>query len=475
MNKKTKKSFLSFKTWLMIWIAGMAGQLAWNIENQWFNTFVYAKIAPDPNIITWMVAISAIVSTGATFLMGTFSDRIGKRKIFISLGYVMWGVSTIVFGLTQFAVGAIGVTGAALLVIFADAIMSFFGSTGNDAGFNSWTTDITNPTNRGKLGAVIAVQPVLSTIGGSLIFGAIIGLFKNFEVNGYTLDYFMMFLLVGVVIILIGILSYFFIDESKDLKPQRGMSFVKSLKKPFNFKALKNNKLMLFVLLIFMVFFISFNIYFPHILNYFLYGTGKEAVTWLNNAIFNGSDMKETLAGAIMAIGMLFGFPFLVIYSKHLNNKKFVPILLISLFMNIIGLVVLFLSGLLGAKEGLMIALMIVGIFFVGTGYMGIYQTLMVWIKNLYPEDMRSQFEGVRMIFYVCIPMFLGSLVGNVVITVLGTPQTFYYEGVPVDGFVPNFWLFLVAIGLALLTLIPILLAKNSIKKNPPTYVGEEG
>ena len=87
MEKKENK--LGFVTWLTIWLLGMSGQLAWVIENQYFNTYVYAKIAPDPTIITWMVALSAVVSTFATFLMGTISDRVGKRRFLILLGYVM--------------------------------------------------------------------------------------------------------------------------------------------------------------------------------------------------------------------------------------------------------------------------------------------------------------------------------------------------------------------------------------------------
>ena len=49
MKGKTKASGLQF--WLLVWGLGIAGQLCWNIENQWFNTFVYAKIAKDPTII----------------------------------------------------------------------------------------------------------------------------------------------------------------------------------------------------------------------------------------------------------------------------------------------------------------------------------------------------------------------------------------------------------------------------------------
>ena len=68
MKEKTNASGLRF--WILVWGLGIAGQLCWNIENQWFNTFVYAKIAKDPTIISWMVAISAI----ATILTGQEID-----------------------------------------------------------------------------------------------------------------------------------------------------------------------------------------------------------------------------------------------------------------------------------------------------------------------------------------------------------------------------------------------------------------
>lgn len=56
---ETQKAKIGFKNWFFIWTLGMIGQLCWNIENYWFNTFVYAKISPNPTIITFMVAISA--------------------------------------------------------------------------------------------------------------------------------------------------------------------------------------------------------------------------------------------------------------------------------------------------------------------------------------------------------------------------------------------------------------------------------
>ncbi|MCI2068918.1 MAG: MFS transporter [Bacilli bacterium] len=465
-NTKTQeKSGLGLKTWLVIWVAGMAGQLAWNIENQWFNTFVYAKIAPDPGIITWMVALSAIVSTLATFFGGTLSDRVGKRKIFILIGYVMWGVSTIIFGCTQFFPGVVM---EAVMVVVFDCVMSMFGSLGNDCGFNTWTTDISTPKNRGSLGTAIAIQPVVATIVGSIGFGAIIDAFKDFKVNGQQLDYFMMFLIVGVFIALVGVSTYFLIQDSPSLKPHKDGTYLEAMKKPFNFKLLKENKLLIYVLCVFMAFFISFNVYFPHILNYFIYSCSS--VTWLNDKLQMNS--INTIAGAIMAVGLLLGVPLVIVSGKALNKQKFIPVLILSVASNLIGLVILFLGGIFGAIEGGQLAILFIGTFFMGAGYMGLYQALMVWVKDLYPEDMRSQFEGVRMIFYICIPMFLGTLVGDVIVKNLGTPISLTYTTGTVSGFAPNHWLFLVAIGLGLLTFIPIYLCDKEAKEHPPVYQG---
>ena len=132
---KTKQNNWSF--WAIVWGMGLAGQLCWNMENQWFNPFVYAKISGDVNIVTWMVIVSALVTTVSTFVFGTWSDRLGKRRIFVSCGYIIWGFTTILFGLTEYArdsgIGALMALSGALVVI-TDAIMSFFGSMAFDSG-----------------------------------------------------------------------------------------------------------------------------------------------------------------------------------------------------------------------------------------------------------------------------------------------------------------------------------------------------
>ena len=46
-----------------------------------------------------MVGWSAAAATLTALLMGALSDRVGKRRIFIAGGYILWGASTAAFGL----------------------------------------------------------------------------------------------------------------------------------------------------------------------------------------------------------------------------------------------------------------------------------------------------------------------------------------------------------------------------------------
>ena len=177
--KKEKKTGLGLKMWILIWGLGLTAQICWNIENQWFNTFVYAKIGKDPSIITGMLICSAAATTFSTFFFGTWSDRNGRRRIFMSLGYILWGIFTILFGLTEFISRELYlVTG--ISVVLADTVMSFFGSMANDAAYNAWTNDIMTDDNRGQIGASLATQPVIGTILGTVIGGFLVGSEDNY-------------------------------------------------------------------------------------------------------------------------------------------------------------------------------------------------------------------------------------------------------------------------------------------------------
>ena len=99
--KNTSTKSITPRTWFVMASLALTGQIAWAVENSWFNTFVFDTITPDPRPVAWMVAASAITATLTTLLMGTLSDRTrsrwGKRRPYILTGYCLWGLATILF------------------------------------------------------------------------------------------------------------------------------------------------------------------------------------------------------------------------------------------------------------------------------------------------------------------------------------------------------------------------------------------
>ena len=213
MKNKKQGNMSSFRFWLIVWGMGLAGQLCWNMENQWFNTFVYAKISQDVDIVTWMVILSAFVTTLSTFVFGTLSDRLGSRKRFVSIGYIIWGVATIVFGLTEFLKSPTGaaLAVAGLLVVLTDAVMSFFGSMGNDSGYNTWLNDYTNDSNKGQVGAALAALPVIGTVIGTVVGGMLVNVGNptvGTDAYNPSLDnYQLLFWAMGLFVILVRLIA----------------------------------------------------------------------------------------------------------------------------------------------------------------------------------------------------------------------------------------------------------------------------
>ena len=428
-----KRSNLRF--WVLVWGLGLIGQLCWNIENQWFNTFVYAKIAKDPTIISWMVAVSAIATTVSTFLFGTLSDRCGKRKPFMAVGYILWGIFTILFGTTEFiakgnAANVVVVAGTA--VVLADALMSFFGSMGNDASFNAWLNDSMTEENRGGIGAALATQPVIGTILGTILGGILIGSEDN---------YMRLFVVFGGLAIVFGILSLFLVEDRKDLKPYKEGSFFSQLCKAFNLSELLKHKELVWVFLVLTTYFIAFNVYYPHVGNYMIYYLGFSADS----------------IGIIQGIALILGMFSVIPSSKLLNKGKFTLAASVSIILSMVGVGIL---GLFGRPQYIDPSTilnwpLLVGLFFFGCGYIMFMQVTSVWMKQLFPEDSKGQFEGFRIIFFVLIPWIVSPFIANPIIKNNGE----IIDSNGLSAYLPTHVLFLVSTVLILLTFVPLFFA----------------
>ena len=428
MEKKNVAEKIGRREWILIWVVGLAGQLCWNVENQWFNTFIYEKIGPYPEIISWMTAVSSIVTTFSTFFWGTWSDRKGKRRPFIFIGYVLWGMFTIMFGVSEF-LPKNQIVAAAVMVVAMDALMSFFGSMGNDAAFSSWTTDISNEKNRGQIGAAMAALPIIGTIAGTVVSGILINI----------LDYFAFFIIMGVSVMIIGTVGFLFMQEGENLQSNRDeKGFWHQVFSVFNFKTVKENKELFCVFLISCVYFICFNFYYAHIGNYFIYVLGFD----------------EGMSGILQGVGLGLAILATVPATKAINNGKHIKMIIASIIFSVVGLFVI-------GFAGNTIAFLVPGIILAGIGYVLIMQTTTAWSKNLYPEGSFGQFEGVRIVFNVMIPMVLGPSSANIVIQNLGTQVVINGN----EGMAPSAMLFFVAGIMSAFTLIPTYFATKQKRK----------
>ena len=396
--------------WTLLLVIGFSAQIAWVIENNWFANFLYSDFGAQLGVVTAMTICSATATTFSALFFGTLSDRIGSRKKLIAWGSVLWGIFTIAFGLTHYLresiynnVMLVGVT-----IVAADTIMSFFGSMANDAGYNAWYADMMDDSNSGQLGAVAATLPVIGTLVGTLVGGMF--------VNGLATEsnpqagYIIFFSAAGGVTILVGIASFFLLKDSPELRPVRDGSFWRQFGSTFNFRRFVENRELALVFLTLCVFFIGYNCYFIHIMN------------WMNYTL--GFDDPSLILGIPLLIAVAVSVPFV----KVINSKKVPAVAAFATILSILGcLFVYFIVGSMqdsfDTENALNLAAnwpCFIGIILVGVGYVVFMQAMTVWMKRLYPEEHRGRFEGIRIMFFVFFPMIAGPLLADPICRAFG-------------------------------------------------------
>lgn len=408
--EKTKNSK---KFWIALVIFSLVGQVAWVVENMYFNVFIYKMWGASAGAISTMVAASAVAATVTTLLIGALSDKLGKRKIFICAGYILWGFSICSFALIRLDVinalfpaaasaAAVGVS----LVIIMDCVMTFFGSSANDACFNAWLTEAADTANWGAVEGINAMMPLLAIL---VVFGGFMG-FDLDKRESWTA----IFLIIGITVVVLGIAGFFLIQESS-IKAQGNAHYFKNIFYGFRPSVIRGNPVLYLTLIAYAAFGISIQIFMPYLILYFTVTLG------MDNYVL------------IFAPAIVLAAVFTAFYGRVYDRLGFRKAVLPALILLLVGYVVLYFFR--------STAPVFIGTLLMMCGYLAGMTVFGAMLRDFTPENKAGMFQGQRIVGQVLIPGIIGPAIGAAVLqnaeTIIGDDGT--------TSFIPNENIFLAA------------------------------
>ena len=421
------KTKLTGRFWLCITIFSLMGQIAWVVENMYFNVFIYKMFHASAADISNMVAASAVTATVTTVFMGALSDKIGKRKLFICGGYLLWGISIFSFILLRedlisktFGMAVNAATVGISLTIILDCVMTFFGSTANDAAFNAWLTDSTDPTNRGAAEGINAMMPLVSIL---VVFGGFM-FFDLEQASSWTL----IFTIIGILTSAVGILGFFIIKEP-EVKQVKD-SYLGSILYGFRPKTVKENPKLYLSLLAFIVFNISIQIFMPYLIIYY-------------EVSLQMKDYVLIMAPAIVLASVVTAF-----WGSVYDKKGFLFSGLVAVICLLLGYGVLYFT-----KTTLPV---FIGSLLMMSGYLAGMAVFGARIRDNTPVGKAGRLQGIRIFSQVLIPGVVGPAIGKKVLE--NAELLVNNDGT--TSFVPNENIFLAA-AIALLFVLPFFIKKK--------------
>jgi len=378
-------------------VFGLMGQVAWVVENMYFNVFIYKMFHAGPGDISAMVMASAVVAALTTIVMGAVSDKVGRRKAFMSFGYLIWGVSIISFAYIK----------SIALTIVMDCVMTFFGSTANDAAYNAWLTDRGDESNRGRIEGLNSMMPLLSIL---IVFGGFMGFDLDSASSWRTIYY-----IIGAATAVIGILGFFLIEDAPELRPERA-GFLSTLLYSFRPSTFRQNPGLYTVLAAFAVFGISIQIFMPYLLIYY------EKTLGLTNYVL------------IMAPAILVAAAVTALYGTVIDRRGFRFAVWPALASLALGCLLMLTTR--------TVVPVFIGSLLMMSGYLTGMSVFGARIRALIPENRSGQFQGVRIIGQVFIPGLIGPAIGAAVLknaeTIVNSDGT--------ESFLPNANIWLAAL-----------------------------
>ncbi len=425
------KTKLSRKFMLALTIFSLMGQVAWVVENMYFNVFIYKMFNASPRDISLMVSASAVAATLTTVFMGALSDKLGKRKLFICSGYILWGVSIFSFTLLREDVinaifplctsaAAVGIS----LTIILDCVMTFFGSTANDAAFNAWLTDSTDESCRGSAEGINSMMPLVAIL---VVFGGFM-FFDLQKAESWTL----IFTIIGILTFVIGIVGFFIIKEPIIEKAKE--PYLKSIFYGFRPKTIKANPMLYITLLAFIIFNISIQIFMPYLILYYEVSLGLTGYV------------------LIMAPAIILAAAATVFWGKVYDKRGFNFAGILAVIGLIAGYVLLYIFR--------ATLLVFIGSLLMMCGYLSGMAVFGAQIRDYTPKGKAGMLQGVRIFSQVLVPGVVGPTISKII---LQNAETITNNDGTVS-FVPNANIFLWALIVAIIVL-PFFALVKKIKK----------
>ena len=383
-----QKTKMSPKFWAALTIFSLIGQVAWVVENMYFNVFIYKMFNASAAEISLMVGASSITATVTTLLIGALSDKLGKRKLFICSGYMLWGVSIWSFSLIRedvinqlFPMAASAAAVGVSLVIILDCVMTFFGSAANDACFNAWLTDVTDDTNRGAAEGINSMMPLVAIL---VVFGGFMSFNLDLQSSWITI-----FKIIGTVVFLLGVLGFFLIQD-KPIDVSQNQNYFKNIFYGFRPSVIKDNRMYYVVLLAYAVFNISIQIFMPYLILYY------DVSLKLSNYVL-------IMAPAVIVAAIVTAF-YGRVYDKFHFKKSVIP----SIGMLMLGYLIL--------ASFTNIIMVFIGSLLMMSGYLTTMAIFGAMLRDYTPQNRTGMFQGLRIVGQVLVPGIIGPAIGAAVL-----------------------------------------------------------
>ena len=440
-----EKTSFGKRNWIILLLFGLIGQIAWSVENMYFNLFVFETISPNLDAVTLMVQLSGIAATVTTLIAGTLSDKTGNRRSYISYGYIVWGVTVALFGListknmqTLFGVStAKAVTIALTFVVVGDCAMTFFGSTANDAAFNAWVTDNTEESYRGKVEGVLSVLPLVAMLIVAGGFGILV------EGIGYD----GLFFGLGATIVIVGIFGVFYVKDSPTLVKN---GTLKDIVYGFKPSVVKKSPALYLTLCVVGVYGIACQIFMPYLIIYMK--------TYLGFTVLEYS--------VVFGVAIVLGAILNVIFGGFTDKLDKTKLLYLASTVFAVGLFGMYFSH-FESKTATLLSFGVFG-FIMIAGYILVSALCGALTRDHTPEKDAGKLQGVRMIFSVLIPMLIGPTIGNAINKAANIPlPDLGSADVMTTQYIPAPEIFLAAgiVALLMFAVIPFLTKAAKTKK----------